>query len=174
MKATDLLKKQHAKVRSLFKKLDKGGPGTAGLALEIANNLAAHMAIEQEIFYPAVRSVDKELVLEAFEEHALAEIALKRLLAIESRDPSHAARVTAAMELIEHHVKEEEGELFPKCERKLGVRKLERLGLQMEERFAVVLEKGFEKAAPKGFGRTSADRDLKKKKKPRARGRATR
>jgi len=161
MKATKLLEQQHKKVRSLFKKLEGGRAEPGPLLTELANDLVAHMAIEHEIFYPAVESVDRSLVSEAFEEHALGEIALKRLLQTDPEDESFKARVVAAKELIEHHVEEEEEELFPKVEKKLGDERLEELGKQMKARFLEVREAGYESAVPKGFARTLADLDKK-------------
>src|SRR5699024_3157723 len=84
MKATDLLTQQHKKVKAIFKKLEKGSGDAAELLEELANDLAAHMAIEHELFYPAVIDLDEKMVHEPFEEHALGEIAIKRLL---SADP---------------------------------------------------------------------------------------
>jgi hemerythrin-like domain-containing protein len=161
MKATTLLAQQHRKVRTLFKKLSSGRSEAAPLLTELANDLIAHMAIEHEIFYPAVEAIAHDLVAESFEEHALGEIALKRLLSTDPDDEMFAARVTAAKELIEHHVKEEEEELFPKVEKKLGEERLEELGKQMKARFNEVREAGFAEAVPKGFGRTLADMDKK-------------
>jgi hemerythrin-like domain-containing protein len=161
MKATKLLEQQHRKVKALFKKLESGRSDPAPLLQELANDLIAHMAIEHELFYPAVQSIDRSLIAEAFEEHSLAELALKRLLATDVGDESFKARVVATKELIEHHVKEEEEELFPKVEKKLGDEKLEALGKQMKARFAEARDQGFSGAAPKGFARTLADVDKK-------------
>jgi len=157
MDAIKLLEKQHRKVEAILKKLERGNAAAAELVEELANNLAAHMAIEQEILYPAVQSVDKKLISESFEEHALAEVSLKRLLATDPEADEFKARATALRELIQHHVEEEETELFPKVEKKLGEEKLEQLGTQMKRRFAEVLNEGFEAAVPRGFARTSAD-----------------
>lgn len=165
MEATKLLSKQHRKVETLFRKLAGRSPDVEALGIELANNLAAHMTIEQELFYPAVRDVDSDLVLESYEEHAIAELALKRLLATDGDDPSFQARVTALKELIEHHVKEEEEELFPKVEKALGDERLRSLGKQMKTRFEEVLADGFEAAVPRGFSKTSAD--LSKKTAPK-------
>src|SRR4051794_5055963 len=101
MKATALLQRQHAHVKTIFKKLEGARENTASLLEDLANSLAGHMAIEQELFYPAVREIDSKLILESFEEHALAEIALKRLLATDPEDASFKARVMATKELIE-------------------------------------------------------------------------
>src|ERR1700709_442654 len=110
---TLLLEKQHREVKAIFKKLEDGKGNTKALLQELSDNLAAHMAIEQEIYYPAVKKIDEDLVFESFEEHSLAEIGLKRLLATKKGDDAFDARVTAVKELIEHHVEEEEEDLFP-------------------------------------------------------------
>lgn len=168
MKATTLLTRQHRKVEAIFKKLENGRVAPQPLLQELSNDLAAHMAIEQEIFYPAVKAIDEDLVLEAFEEHSLAELALKRLLATDPEDASFQARVVATKELIEHHVEEEEEDLFPKVEKKLGEERLLELGKAMKARFDEVAAAGFDAAVPKGFGKTSADMT-----KPRARAKVT-
>ncbi|HKU37136.1 MAG TPA: hemerythrin domain-containing protein [Polyangiales bacterium] len=157
MQATKLLEKQHRKVEGLFKKLEGKNPDAETLLTELANDLAAHMTIEQEIFYPAIQAVDRELVLESYEEHALAEVALKRLLAADPEAEEFKARVTALKELIQHHVQEEEEELFPKVEKALGEERLAELGSQMAERFDEVVEAGYDSAVPRGFARTSSD-----------------
>ncbi len=156
MKATDLLKKQHRIVNRIFKKLLTGRSDAPPLLKELAADLAAHMAIEQDILYPVARKVDESLVLESYEEHALAELALKRVLATAPKDETFAAKVTALKELIEHHVEEEEGELFPKLEKKLGAPMLKDLGKKMEAKFDEVKARGFAASVPKG-SRTSAD-----------------
>lgn len=161
MKATSLLEMQHRKVKAMFKKLESGRSEPGPILEALANDLIAHMVIEHELFYPAVEAIDRGLITESFEEHALAEIALKRLLATDPEDESFKARVIAAKELIEHHVKEEEEELFPKVEKKLGSERLEALGKQMKARFAQAREEGFEQAVPRGFARTLADTDKK-------------
>ena len=156
MKATSLLENQHRKVEALFKKLEAGRSEPEPVLEELANSLAAHMAIEQEIFYPAIKEVDEDVVNESYEEHALAEVALKRLLSASDED-SFKARVTTLKELIEHHVTEEEEELFPEVEKALGDDALEQLGKAMKARFDEVYEAGFEAAVPKGLSKTSAD-----------------
>jgi hemerythrin superfamily protein len=166
MNATELLEKQHRKVEAIFSKLEDEEKlsDAKELVEELANDLAAHMTIEQELFYPAVRAVDSELVAESFEEHALAEVALKRLLTSASPE-AFKARVTALKELIQHHVEEEEEELFPKVDKTLDDDKLEELGEQMETLFERVVAAGYKKVIPKGLIATSADTSQQKKKK---------
>ena len=160
MKATSLLKKQHAHVRALFRKLESERGQHEAVLEELANSLAAHMAIEQEIFYPAVREVDETVIFESLEEHALAEIALKRLLATKPSDPSFQARVAATKELIEHHVKEEEEELFPEVEKALDEDVLTELGKRMKARFEQAEAEGHAAVLPEALSETSADAAL--------------
>ena len=166
MLATKLLEKQHRKVEAIFAKLEKRSGDTEALLTELANDLAGHMAIEQELFYPAIQGVDRDQVLEAYEEHAIAEVALKRLLTADTESDEFIARVTTLKELIAHHVKEEESELFPKVEEALGEERLTELGTQMQAQFERVVKAGFESAVPRGYARTSSDvskKALKKK-----------
>src|SRR3954452_8454403 len=128
MKATSLLESQHRKVEALFKKLQSRRSDTEAVLEELANSLAAHMAIEQEMFYPRVKEVDEDLINESYEEHAVAELALKRLIATSPDDEAFAARATVLEELIQHHVEEEEKELFPKIEKSLEEDVLAQLG----------------------------------------------
>ena len=157
MKATSLLEKQHRKAEATFKKLESGKGDASALVQELADNLAAHMAIEQEIFYPAVRALKEELVAESFEEHAIAEFVLKRLLGTSPTAPSFKAKVVALKELIEHHVEEEEEELFPAVEKKMQAEALLDLGKRMQVKFDAALAQGFESLVPKSMGTTSAD-----------------
>lgn len=155
---TKLLESQHRKVEAIFKKLEGGRSPAKPLLDELANSLAAHMAIEQDIYYPAVKEVKEDLVMESYEEHSLAELGLKRLLATDPGDDAFDARVTACKELIEHHVEEEEEELFPSVDRNVDADELAAMAKTMKARFAEVFAAGFAAAVPKGSpGSTSAD-----------------
>lgn len=156
MKATDLLKRQHREVEAIFTEIESGKGDVTALCEQLADNLVAHMTIEQQLFYPAVQKVDSDLILEAFEEHAMAEVALKRLLAADVIDPTFKAKVTVLKEMILHHVGEEEKELFPKVEKALGA-KLETLGTEMEAMFKEALEEGHEATLTKRAPETSVD-----------------
>jgi hemerythrin-like domain-containing protein len=162
MNAISLLKNQHRKVEALFKKLEGGRSDPQTVMEELSNSLAAHMAIEHEFFYPGVKEVDEEMVNESFEEHSLAEVALKRLLATDPEDEAFAARVTALKELIQHHVEEEEQELFPEVEKAVSEETLNEMGKLMKRRFDEVFANGFEATVPRGMTKTSADVDRKK------------
>ena len=154
MKATDLLKQQHRTVEALFAKIEAGEPDALK---DLASALAAHMAIEHEFFYPEAREVDEDAIAEAFEEHAIAELALKRALALDPEDEAFDARVTVLKELIAHHVEEEENTLFPEVEAETSAEELEAMGARMEKRFDEVLRKGYAKVLPGNYDQTTAD-----------------
>jgi Hemerythrin HHE cation binding domain len=136
MKATDLLKKQHREVKALFRSAKKAEPGERRAIMdEIAEQLAHHMEIEEEMFYPAVREIGtkkaEELVPEAYEEHHVVKLVLNELPNVDPEDERFEAKMTVLDELIQHHVDEEESEMF-KIAQKLGDQRLKDLGEQME------------------------------------------
>ena len=96
-----------------------------------------HTTIEEELFYPAMkRKTDrdgKDLVAEAVEEHHVVTTLMGELKGLDPTDERYDAKFTVLMETVEHHIEEEEGEMFPEAEEVLGDR-LERLGTQMQER----------------------------------------
>ena len=151
MKATDLLKKQHKEVKALFKKLeDTDNPRMRRqLMTDISQNLEAHTTIEEEIFYPAVRELEsrnaEEMVLEAYEEHHVVKLVLADLPRVNPEDERFVAKMTVLSELIEHHVEDEEKDMF-KLAQKLGKDELEELGEQMEERFEALRSRATEAA----------------------------
>jgi len=138
MKATALLKKQHKDVAELFEQLEKEKDAARKRSLfeELAGSLAAHDAIEREIFYPACEEKMgvTDLLGESLVEHGVVEFGL--YLADEALgDDDFVFKVTVLKETVEHHVKEEEKELFPKVEKALGLKLLDELGVEMQERF---------------------------------------
>lgn len=159
MKATKLLEKQHREVEAIFKAIESGKGDPVELRERLADNLVAHMTIEQELFYPACQKVDADLILESYEEHSMAEVGLKRVLACDPTDPTFKAKVSVLKEMIQHHVEEEEKELFPKVEKALGD-KLETLGAEMETMFAEALEAGYEATLTRTIPKTSVDETM--------------
>ena len=141
MKATDLLEEQHREVEKLFAKVLKsdGSKERKQLATEIQSKLEAHTSIEEEIFYPAYREAattkkGEDLVLEAYEEHHVVKLVLGELPKVDTAAENFKAKMTVLKELIEHHVEEEENEMFPDAEKKLGKERLEVLGEEMDKR----------------------------------------
>ena len=137
--AIALLTQDHADVKALFKKYkqlcESGADGSEkeAIALEICTQLTAHATVEEEIFYPATRAEDTDDLLDEAEvEHGTAKDLIAQIEDMEPDDDLYDAKVTVLGEYIDHHVKEEEGELFPKA-RKLGI-DLAELGAQMKAR----------------------------------------
>jgi len=164
MNAIDLLKDQHRKAEQLLGELENADDGDEdkvdALVAELSDSLAGHMVIEERLFYPAVREADADLVLESFEEHAVARFALKRLQGLSPSDPRFKARVATLKELIGHHVEEEEEGLFPKAERVVTGDTMEELTQEMQELF--------EETVSAGFASTYRFRSTASKSSPRA------
>jgi hemerythrin superfamily protein len=169
MKATELLTQQHKKVKAAFKRLEGGRGDARAILEELATDLAAHMVIEHELFYPRVRSLDERMVQESFEEHALAELALKRLLSTDPEEPGFRAKVTAVKELVEHHADEEEEDLFPKVDEALDEAEHRELGKTMKARFGEAQAEGYGQLFPRGMAKTLADGARAKPVRSRAR-----
>ena len=136
MDPIQLLKKQHREVEALFTKIAKTGSAEQRRALldELASTLKLHMTIEEAIFYPAVQELPtkkaEEMALEAYEEHAVVKLVLAELPSVDPEDERFDAKMTVLSELIEHHVEEEEDEMF-KTAKKLGTAELNALGDRM-------------------------------------------
>ena len=142
MNAIELLKAQHKKTKAA---LEKGSEGKldAKESKKAADELVAHMVIEEHIFYPRIRELMKDMVGESFEEHTVARFALARCLTARGEEQVKA-RFTVLKELIEHHVKEEEEEMFPKVQKAVDEEELERLGARMQAMFEKAVEAGLE------------------------------
>jgi len=117
-----LLTADHKRVKSLFKEFeslkDEGEDDQKATLVEtICNELTIHAQIEEEIFYPALRDAidDEDLMDEADVEHASAKQLIAQLEQLEVGGDHYDATVTVLGEYIDHHVKEEEGEMFSKA-----------------------------------------------------------
>lgn len=139
MKATDLLKKQHREVMTLFRKAlaSEDGEERRSLCDEITQKLKLHTHLEEEIFYPAYREVagskkGEDQVLEAYEEHHVVDLVLAELPDVDLESESFHAKMTVLKELVEHHVEEEQEEMFPAAEKKLGKERLDELAEEMQ------------------------------------------
>lgn len=109
MRATTLLKTQHREVKALFREAKTVKPGERRRILdESIEKLRAHMMIEEEIFYPAVREIGTkkadEIVPEVYEEHHVVKLVIDELPGIDLAAETFEAKVTVLDELIEHHV----------------------------------------------------------------------
>ena len=146
MDAIKLLKTQHDEVEALFAKYEKAESADEKVEIfeELGDKLAAHAAIEEKIFYPAAyKNGDAELedlLREAVEEHLTVKRTIADLLEMTPEDENFDAKVTVLKELIEHHVGEEESDLFKMAKKEIDAETLETMGVEMEELFNVLIE----------------------------------
>ena len=140
--AIALLKTDHATVKKMIEKegtlTNKDSEKKSSLFNQIAAALEVHAAIEEEIFYPAVKKARsehvKDEVREAYEEHKQIKSLLAQVSSITPADETYDMKIKVLKEDVEHHVKEEEGEMFPDAKRFLGESRLVELGAQLEAR----------------------------------------
>jgi hemerythrin superfamily protein len=118
--AITLLKQDHATVKKLFareKAVNKQNAVQVGIFNEIKAALETHATIEEEIFYPAVKKARsehvKDEVREGYEEHKQIKSLLAQIASITPADETYDMKIKVLMEDVEHHVKDEEGEMFP-------------------------------------------------------------
>lgn len=122
MDAIKLLKEDHKKVKALFEEVEGLGERAAtqrkNLFQKIDQELTLHAKIEETLFYPEFKkraedSEERDEVLEAYEEHGVVKVMIGELEDLDPKDETYKAKLTVLKELVLHHVKEEEGELFP-------------------------------------------------------------
>ena len=142
--AVDLLEGQHREMEALFEELEKAsGASKQKLFNEIADKLAVHATIEERDFYPAVKAKRTEdILLESLEEHLGIKRVLADLLAIDVDDETFDAKAKVLKEQVEHHVEEEEDNLFPKVKKLLDQETLIAIAQQMTATQEELLAKG--------------------------------
>ncbi len=136
MNAIELLKDDHDKVSRLFQKVKATEEGEhKELFKKIKAELDAHTHIEEKIFYPRLKEKEEleDIVLEGIEEHHQAKMFLRELAGLSEDSEKFEPKLKVLMEDIEHHVMEEEGDMFLKVEKNFDKAELEELGKQMEE-----------------------------------------
>ena len=146
MDAIALLMQDHREVEQLFKQFEKlterAQKSKKKIVMKIIRELAIHAAIEEMLFYPAVRTAAlkadtragesaSDLVLESLEEHHIVKWTLSELEKMSPEDERYDAKMEVLMENVRHHVEEEQEDLFPKARRLLGKEMLDELGDRM-------------------------------------------
>jgi len=152
MNAIELLKDDHDKVDRLFQKVKATEEGEEHKELfkKIKAELDAHTHIEEKIFYPRLKEKEEleDIVLEGIEEHHQAKMFLRELASLTEDSEKFEPKLKVLMEDIEHHVMEEEGEMFLKVKKNFDKAELEELGKQMEEE-----KKNFQKSQKASAGK---------------------
>jgi hemerythrin-like domain-containing protein len=140
MDAITMLKTDHDKVKKLLEELDstteRGVKRRTELFATIKAELTVHEIIEEEIFYPALKAHPKakDIVLEGYEEHHVVDLLMGELEALDVSDEAWGAKATVMKENIEHHIEEEEGEMFRQARAVFDKDELTALGEQMAAR----------------------------------------
>jgi hypothetical protein len=140
MDAITLLKSDHDKVKGLLSELEttteRGVKTRTELFATIKGELTIHEIIEEEIFYPELKAHPKakDIVLEGYEEHHVVDLLMGELEALPVDDETWGAKALVMKENIEHHIEEEEGEMFKTARSVFDTAELEDLGARMESR----------------------------------------
>jgi hemerythrin superfamily protein len=145
MNVLKLLKKDHSNVQSLFSKFDRTGKSShekkGELFEKIKRELQIHSRAEEEIFYPALKSLNGEgrkLVTESLRQHRDVDELLTRIARLTPAHKNFDEKMETLIENVDHHVAEEEGEIFRFAEENYSQEELEELGRQIEERKKII------------------------------------
>jgi hypothetical protein len=137
MDALSLLKDDHNKVKKMLRELEstteRGVKTREDLFSKVKHELAAHEAIEEEIFYPALKEhpKTKDIALEAYEEHHVVDTVMAEIEGVAYEDETWGAKFKVMKENLEHHIEEEEGEMFKQARQVLDRDELNQLGETM-------------------------------------------
>jgi hemerythrin superfamily protein len=138
MNAFTLLKADHKKVAGIMEKLDstteRGVKTREELFAQLKTELDVHAHIEEKILYPALKEVDKtrDITFEGIEEHHVIKVLLAELDKLDKDEETWTAKFAVLKENVEHHVKEEETDMFPKARKALTEAEIEDLGTRLE------------------------------------------
>jgi hemerythrin-like domain-containing protein len=138
MNAFTLLKADHQKVAGILEKIEstteRATKGREELFAQLKSELEVHTRIEETILYPALEEYEetRDIALEAYEEHAVVKQLLEDLDSSDKADEHWTAKFTVLKENIEHHVEEEEGEMFTKARKVLSEEDINKLGERLE------------------------------------------
>lgn len=140
MDAIALLKTDHDKVKRLLSELEstteRGVKTRTELFATIKGELTLHEIVEEEIFYPVLKAHPKakDIVLEGYEEHHVVDVLMGELESLDVSDEAWGAKALVMKENVEHHIEEEEGEMFKTARQVFDKAELEDLGARMEAR----------------------------------------
>ncbi|HUP62472.1 MAG TPA: hemerythrin domain-containing protein [Thermoanaerobaculia bacterium] len=141
--AITMLKSDHVALKRLLRELtettERAVKQRETLVAKIEQELKTHAQVEEEVFYPAFQAAAKgsdaeDLFYEAAEEHHVADMVLPALKAANPKSHEFTAKAKVLKDLIEHHIKEEEGQMFPKARKLFGDERLRELGELMQSR----------------------------------------
>jgi hemerythrin superfamily protein len=129
------LKDEHDEVKAVFKKLEKAeGSPAATLFEQLTSMLTLHEELEERYFYPELKkeSATEDLILESYQEHHVMDLLLDEIGKLEPSDEAWQPKIKVLQENTEHHIEEEEGELFPKVRKVWDLDRRKEVGQQMQ------------------------------------------
>ena len=139
MDAITLLENDHRRMEDLLKQgedtTERAVKGRTQLLATITTELAIHELIEEKLLYPALKKYPeaREIVLEGFQEHHVADLILKELHEVAKDDERWGAKFKVLKENIEHHIEEEEGPMFRTARGVMTADELQQLGARMAQ-----------------------------------------
>lgn len=140
MDALTLLKEDHDKVKKMLQELEstteRGVKTREQLFAKVKHELTVHEAIEEEVFYPALKQHPKtrDIALEAYEEHHVVDTVMAEIDGVAYEDETWGAKFKVMKENLEHHIDEEEGEMFKQAKQVFDKDELDQLGATMATR----------------------------------------
>ena len=138
MDALELLEEDHKRFKEILKQgeetTEQARAGRQKLFERLTRELLIHERMEEEVLYPALKAhpETKDIVLEGFEEHHVADLIVAELNATDVSDETWGAKWKVLRESLEHHIEEEEDEMFKKAKKIFDKEHREAMGLQME------------------------------------------
>ncbi len=135
MNVFEILKQDHQKVSGIFQQLEQSGGSREQLFTQLNQELSIHAQVEETVFYPALREYEetRELVPEAIEEHAEVKQMLAQLQAMPKTGGEFDSMLTELRESVEHHVEEEESEMFEAARAALSQQQLDELAQRVQQ-----------------------------------------
>lgn len=164
MDAVTLLRDDHRMVKRLLRQLEatttKGVKTRRELLDRLEADLRVHEAIEEQLFYPALKSHPKarDIVLEGYEEHDVVNSILKDMDGVSVADETWGAKAAVMIENLEHHIEEEETDMFVKTRQIFDRSELQELGLRMAARKTELRREGAAKGGARSQRRTGPKR----------------
>jgi hemerythrin-like domain-containing protein len=135
-----LLKAEHKEIKDVFRKFERAGSGATKLKSSLVKKmielLTVHTYVENELIYPEVRKLLPDLeddILESYEEHHVADLLVLELIALPASAERFAPKATVLIELVRHHIEEEEQNWVPEVRAGVGRKQLSELGARMAQ-----------------------------------------
>jgi iron-sulfur cluster repair protein YtfE (RIC family) len=138
MNAFELLKADHKKVAGIFEELEpttnRATKTREELFTQLKNELDVHTQIEEQILYPALKDAEEthDITLEAYEEHHVVKQILSELESMPVDTDEWSAKLKVLQENVEHHVEEEEGDMFKQAKDVLSTEQIDALGTRLQ------------------------------------------